>query len=116
MITNNVIQALYRKYNRRPASVDSLDIHLLFEAVHPSNTIRIDDGMLYINSIPVDSPFHSISLGNIHAIVEFEETVALVMHSTILFLSKVNNDVRVHIKPMRDSLWSRIKDKFSFVA
>lgn len=116
MITNNVIQTLYRKYNRRPASVDSLDIHLLFEAVHPSNAIRIDDGMLYINSVPADSPFHAISLANLHAIVEFEETVALVMHSTIIFLSKVCNDVRVHIKPVRESIWSRIKDKLSFVA
>jgi hypothetical protein len=48
--------------------------------------------------------------------VEFEESVALVMHSSILFLSKVGNDVRVHIKPMKDSIWSRIKDKLGFVA
>ena len=116
MISSNVIQTLYRKFSRRPASVDALDIHLLFEAVHPSNMIHIKDGVLYIGSIHSDSPFHSICLNHIHAIVEFEETVALVMHSTILFLSKVNNDVRVHIKPMKESIWSRIREKLSFVA
>ncbi len=116
MITASVIQSLYRKFNRRPSSVDALDIHLLFESVNPANNIVIDDGTLYINSIPADSPFHEVKLSHIHAIVEFEESVALVMHSSILFLSKVGNDVRVHIKPMKDSIWSRIKDKLGFVA
>ena len=116
MITASVIQSLYRKFNRRPSSVDALAIHLLFESVNPANNIVIDDGTLYINSIPAHSPCHEIKLSHIHPIVEFEETVALVMHSSILFLSKVGNDVRVHIKPMKDSIWSRIKDKLGFVA
>ena len=31
MITKKVIDELYRKYRRRPDSIDSLDIPLLFE-------------------------------------------------------------------------------------
>lgn len=116
MITSAIINTLYRKFSRRPASIDALDIHLLFEAVHPSNMVAINDGNVCIGSVHTDSPFHSISLHNIHAIVEFEETVAIVLHSTILFLSKINNDVRVHIKPLKESIWTRLRDKLSFVA
>lgn len=112
MITNSVIQALYRKYRRRPTSVDTLDIHLLYESAHISHAVSIEDETLYIHSIPENNPFHAVNINHIHAIVEFEESVAIVLHSSILFLNKTNNDVKIHIKPIKDSLWNRIKDRF----
>ncbi len=103
MITKKVINQLYKQFNKRPKSIDKLDIALLFEAVSPVHGIEIENDELIINSVSADSPFHRLPLMLIHAIVKFERVVAIVLSSSILFLSrKADCDcpVRVHIKPL----------------
>lgn len=115
MISKKVIDQLYRQYNKRPKSIDELNIPLLFEAVHPMHGIEFDEGELVINSIAPDSPFHRIPLALVHEIVEFEEVVAIVLHSSIIFLSRQADDeapVQVHIKPIDMSLTERISSMF----
>lgn len=116
MISQKVIDQLYRKFNKRPKSIDELNIPLLFEAVHPMHGIEFDEGELVINSVPADSPFHRLPLALVHEIVEFEDMVAIVLHSSIVFLSRSadhKSPVQVHIKPlelsMTDKLMSMIK-------
>lgn len=113
MINKKVIDTLYKRYDKRPSSPDDLDIALLFEGVHPMHNIVIDGDEIVINSIPADSPFHRIPLRGVHAIVEFEESVAIVLHSSIIFLSKMESEhpVSVHIKPLKESLGSRLLNK-----
>lgn len=109
MITENVIESLYKTYKNRPASADDLDIGLLFENLIEHHFIEIDDhANLIINSLPKNSPFHTISLNRIHAIVEFEHKVAIVLHSSIIFLSKNSEQAHVHIRQPRQSLLNRI--------
>jgi len=109
MITEKVINSLYKKYKKRPESADELDIALLFENLTNTHDIAIDDeANLIINSIQPDSPFHRIPLGHIHAIVEFEHNIAIVMHSSIIFLNKKDSRTYVHIKPLKPSLIDRI--------
>ena len=64
--------------------------------------------MLIIGSIAEDAPFHSIPLRNIIAFVPFEEWVAIVMHSSIIFLNSRSSKVAAHIKPLKESLWDKI--------
>lgn len=113
MINKKVIDALYKRYDKRPSSLDDLDIALLFEGVHPVHNIVIDGDEIVINSVPADSPFHRILLRGVHAIVEFEESVAIVLHSSIIFLSKIEGEhpVSVHIKPLKESLGFRFVNK-----
>ncbi|MDE6268341.1 MAG: hypothetical protein K2M04_04600 [Muribaculaceae bacterium] len=113
MITKAVIDALYKKFSKRPASIYDLNIPLLFESIDPSHAIEIDGDELIINSIAPSNPFHSVNLNNVNAIIEFEETVAIVMHSSIIFLSRNNNDVSLHFKPIRTSFIDKMRDKVS---
>lgn len=113
MITKAVIDALYKKFNKRPASIYDLNIPLLFESIDPSHAIEIDGDELIINSIAPSNPFHSVNLNNVNAIIEFEETVAIVMHSSIIFLSRTNNDVSLHFKSIRTSFIDKMRDKVS---
>lgn len=109
MITSKVIDSLYKTYNKRPASADELDIGLLFEYLMEHHEIEIDDDAhLIINSIPKNSPFHRISLSRIHAIVEFEHKIAIVLHSSIIFLNKSDNKSHVHIRPAKASMLDKI--------
>lgn len=113
MINKKVIESLYKKYSKRPSSPDELDIALLFEGPHPMHDIFIDADEIVINSISSTSPFHRIPLRGVHAIVDFEEQVALVLHSSIIFLSKVESEhpVSVHLKPLKESFASRLFSK-----
>lgn len=117
MITKRVIETLYKKYRKLPESPDCLDMPLLFEYASQHHNVSIDmDGpidSLIIRSVDPRSPFHRIPLEKIHAIVPFEEWVAIVLHSSIVFLNRNSAKVSVHIKPYKPSLGERIKNIFT---
>ncbi len=109
MIQKKVIDALYKKFRRRPESPDELPIPLLFEKLPEEAGIEIDDENLIIGSIDHSSPFHRIPVRNIHGIMEFEEAVAIVMPSSIIFISKEDGGSHVHIKDFSPSLLERLR-------
>lgn len=116
MITRQVIQTLYRKYAKRPASPDCLDMPLLFDCAGHHDIIIDMDGptdMLIINSIDPASPFHAIPLNRIHAIVPFEEWVAIVMHSSVIFLNRKSSKVSVDIRMDEPSIMGKLKGMFT---
>lgn len=111
MITTDVINAIYKKYDKWPKSPDCLDFALLFEGAGIVHDIMIDPEMqeLTIASISPDSPFHTLSINNIYAIIPFEEWIAIVLHSSIIFLNKKKPLTSIHIKQPTLSIWDRIK-------
>lgn len=117
MITRKVIQTLYKQYRKLPESPDFLDIPLLFDAANENHHITIDmDGpvdSLVIGSIEPESPFHRIALDKIHAIVPFEEWVAIVLHSSIIFLNKKSAKVSVNVRLEQPSVFDKLSGFFS---
>lgn len=113
MIQKKVIDSIYKKYRRRPQSPDELNIPLLFEKLPEEAMIEIDENNIIINSIDSSSPFHSIPVSHIHAIIEFDEAVAIVLHSSIIFLSKDDGTAHVHLKEMHPSIIDRIRTAIS---
>ena len=118
MINQKVIDTLYKQYSKAPKSIDGLDMPLLFDAAgaHHDISVDIDDNMnaeLVIGSIEDMSPFKRLPMHRIHAIVPFENWVAIVMHSSIIFLNKKNDKVSVHLKPMGDGFMDRLRRSLS---
>lgn len=109
MIQKKLIDSIYKKFKRPPGSPDELDIPLLFERLPDDASIEIDGNSLIINSVDPTSPFHSIPIGHIHAILEFDEAIAIVLPNSILFISKEDGAVNVHIKDVGPSIFDRIK-------
>lgn len=109
MIQKKTIDEIYRRYRRRPESADELNIPLLFEQLPPEAEIEIDGPELVIGSVEHSSPFRRIPIGNINAIVEFSEAVAIVMPNSIIFLSKDDGSPYVHLKELRESIFGRIR-------
>ena len=109
MTQKKIIDAIYKKCRRRPQSPDELNIPLLFEKLPEEAMIEIDENDIIINNIDASSPFHRIPVSHIHAILEFDEAVAIVLHSSIIFLSKDDGSVHVHLKEMRPSIIDRIR-------
>lgn len=114
MITKQNITDLYKKFAQRPSSVDHLDMPTLFESASEFHGVYVDPDTneLIINSIDPQSPFHAISLDKINAIVNLDEWVAIVLHSSIIFLNKQNSKVAIDIKPVKMSLTDRIRGAF----
>lgn len=113
MIKKDTISSIYKKYKRKPASPDELDIPLLFEEVPEEAGVEIDGENLVFNSIDPSSPFHEIPIRNIHAIVNFDEAVAIVLHSSIIFINKDDGSIAVHIKELGLSLLDRVRSLIS---
>lgn len=112
MISKKAIDNIYKQYSKLPESPDCLDIILLFEGIHPIHCVEIDGNDLIINSMDAGSPFHKLPLDRIYGIVDFEENVGIVLHSSIVFLGKRSGDVHVHIRQLDGSLMGRIKSMF----
>lgn len=111
MITRELINTLYKKYKKAPKSLDLLNLALLFEhaAEHHDIFINPETQELTIGSIDPSSPFHTIYVTRINAIVPFEEWIAIVMHSSIIFLNRKSNKVAVDIKALSPSLMDRLR-------
>ncbi|MFG6422866.1 MAG: hypothetical protein K1V71_00470 [Paramuribaculum sp.] len=115
MITQKVIDTIYRKYKKRPASPYDLNIGLLFAPEMDCHNISIDGDNISIGSVKPDSPFHTIALERIHAILEFERHVAIVLPASIIFLQKDAPGINIHMKALRPNLMDRIRSKFAGV-
>lgn len=115
MITKQVIETLYKKFNNRPKSPDCLDFGLLFDTVSDYHDISVDmdTDELVLRDLGEKSPFYKIPLSKIHAIVPFEEWVAIVLHSSIIFLNRKSNNVSVHVKPLKLSFLDKMKMSLS---
>lgn len=114
MITKEVIKNIYRKYPRRAAGADDLDIAMLFETVGDIHNINIDidADTITIGSIDPRSPFHALPLSHIHAFVPFDLWTAAVLANAIVFLNRREPKVTIHIKPSRPTLTDRIQSLF----
>lgn len=109
MITQKVIDQLYKTFKKPPASADDLEIELLFAHLLDFHDISIDNqANLILGDLPETSPFRVIPLSHIHAIVEFENKIAIVMHSSIVFLNKTDARSHVHIRMPKQSIFDKI--------
>ena len=113
MIQKKVIDAIYRKFKSRPTSPDELDIPLLFEKLPEQAGIEIDGDSVVVGSINPKSMFHKIPVSHIHAIIEFDEAVAIVLHSSMIFISKEDGSAHVHLKEMTAGFLDRLRSAIS---
>lgn len=112
MISKEVIKTLYKKYPHRAKSIDDLDMALLFDSVGERHKISVDieTNRLIIGSLEPTFIFHAIPLAHIHAIVPFEEWIAIVLHSSIIFLNRKTDEVSVHLKPLPEGFGGKLRN------
>lgn len=114
MITKQNIESIYKQNRKLPESPYDLNMPLLFIPEMEQHALSIDrDENLVIGSVSTASPFHKIALKRIHAILDFDELVAIVMHSSIIFLRKNDRSVNVHLKQPTLTLGDRIRHMFA---
>lgn len=114
MLPEKIINSIYKKYHRHPASADELDIPLLFEKVPEEFGVEVTPEAIVIGCVDRNSPFREIPLGNVNAIVDFSEHVAIVLRASIIFLSKMEGgNVSVHLKNIGPTFLDRVRAAFA---
>ena len=109
MIKPELIKNLYNKFPKPEQNTGTLNFELLSNGNINHHTLQITECNLIINSVDKDSPFHEIPLKNISGIEDLENHIAIILRNSILFLNKQNNDIHVHIRIEKPTLWQRIK-------
>ena len=109
MITEQVIQEIYRKYKRPSKSQDDLNLDYYMGLLKDNHNLRVEDGEIIINDLEEFNPFRRLLIRSLHGILEFDNVVAFVTGNHILFLGKEDKSLRVHFKPEeKKSLFNKI--------
>lgn len=112
MITDKVIKEIYQKFNKPPKDSEELQLEHYFDLLKEHHQLRREGGEVFIDDLEEFNPFRRFLIRGICGVVEFDKMVAIVFPRHILFLSKVNKDMRVHIKPeQKKSFVSRLFGK-----
>lgn len=111
MITDAVIQEIYRKYESKKGVEDS-ELQFYIELLSAHHDIKEIEAEVFINSLENTNAFRRFLKRALLGIVEFDKDVALVFQNHILFLSKESDDIRIHIRLSEDSKPSFFKRLF----
>lgn len=99
MITDNVIQEIYKKFKKPHKNEEELHLDYFLNMLNENHAIRRDGIEIIIEDLDEFNPFRRFLVRGINAILEFDKMVAIVFRNHILFLGKEDNQMRVHIKP-----------------
>ena len=112
MITKQTIAELYKKYRRCPTNLEDRNLSLLIEYALDTDAVELDGDMLVFTNMEDYSPFKRIELGRIHCVVDFDETVAVVLPNSIIFIRKTDYSTFVHIKENPRGICGKIRYMF----
>ncbi|MBD5181092.1 MAG: hypothetical protein HDS23_00910 [Bacteroides sp.] len=104
MITDAVIQEIYKTHKKPPKDLNDLNLH---EAIyelrgHHSMTLDSEDlsrAEVIINDVEDFNPFRRFLVRGLYAILPFDRQIAFVFRSHILFLNKEDDGMNVHFRP-----------------
>lgn len=99
MINDQVIKEIYKKFSKPVKSQEDLKLDYYVKLLNKEHNIEINDLDVVINDLDSINPFRRFLKRSIYAILEFDNVVAFVFRSHILFFSINDNQLRVHIKP-----------------
>lgn len=95
-----LIEKLYKRFKKRPASLDERGLYLLADYMVDEQGLELDEDRVVFTKMDKLSPFREILLNNIHGVADLGGLLAIVMHSSIIFFNKTTQESTVHIKPM----------------
>ncbi len=107
MITDAVIQEIYKKNRKPPKDLNDLNLPeaLYILRQHHDMTVDSEDltkAEVVLNDMEEYSPFRRFLVRSLHAILHFDRQVAFVFRFHILFLNKNNSELRVHFRTEED--------------
>ncbi len=109
MITTKHINDLYRRYRNKPGNIEDRNLPLLTRYALDSSAMNLDGSHVVFSHMDNQSPFRSIDVDRIHAVVDFDDDIAIVLRASIVFVNKHTFHTRVHIRPNPKGLFSHLR-------
>lgn len=110
-IDRQIIDSLYRRFPRRPATLDERNLRLLADYIVDDNGVSLCDDRLIFTGMESGSPFREIMLEHVHGVIDMHTHIAIVLHSSIIFLDRATLRAHVHLRPVRRGFFARMLDK-----
>lgn len=99
MITDRKLtDSLYRRFRRPAATLDERCLYLLADMIVDQRGMELDNDRLIFHTVSPSSPFREIPLKNINGVADLGAMLAIVLHSSIIFINKESLATDVHIK------------------
>lgn len=113
MITQTVIDEIYKKYSKPPKKIDELQVPYYLQklSAHHNISVSPDQEEIIIDDFDNMNPFKRFLVRRLTAILEFERMVAFAFDNHIIFFQKDSPDMRVHFKPEKKRFLSRLFGK-----
>lgn len=109
MITQEVINEIYKNYNKPCKNEEELNLPYFAALLSPHHTLKVEDDEVIVESIEEFSPFKRFLKRGLFAVLEFDRNVAFVFQSHIIFFSKKDDTMSVHFRPAKkQSLFDKI--------
>ena len=81
MITQEVINEIYKNYNKPCKNEEDLNLPYFVELLKPHHKLKLDDMEVIVESEEEFSPFRRFLKRGLFAVLEFDRNVAFVFHS-----------------------------------
>lgn len=109
MITDKVIKEIYKSYKKTCKNQQELQLPHFLEILKQHHNLTENDMEIVVNDLDEFNPFRRFLKRSIHGVLDFDNIIAFVFRSHILFFGKENNQIRVHMKPEEPkSLFGRL--------
>lgn len=104
MITNRVINEIYRKFGKSSSRPGKQQIDYYIELLAPMHHISMNEYCVVFEELDELCPFRRFLLRSLNGIVEFDNYVAFAFPNHILFLAKYSDEMRVHFRAVKKDL------------
>lgn len=109
MVDEKVIQEIYKNYRKPHKNYADLRLDYFLPILSEHHNIENDGFEIVLKDVEEFNPFRRFLIRSLNAVLEFDKLIAFVFRTHILFISKEDNKLHVHIKPeKKQTLFSRI--------
>lgn len=96
MITNEVIQEIYKKFKKPHKDESELNLDYFIGMLNEHHHLRRDGDEIIVEDLEEGNLFRRFLIRSLHAVLEFDKIVAFVFRTHILFFGKEEQTLRVH--------------------
>ena len=108
VLPQKVIKEIYKKYNKPPKDTEELDIPRFIDLLKEHHDLRLEDDEIVDHKLDAFNPFSRMLVKRLNGIVELDQYVAFIFSDHILFFERDDNNMHVHFKKEKKSLFSRL--------
>lgn len=113
MITNQVINEIYKKFKKPPKDKDELRLKYFTGVLGSNHNLELsaDGEELILGNLDDFNPFKRFLVRRLTGVIEFDKTVAFAFDNHIIFLDKDDSEMRVHFKPEKKGFFAKLFGK-----